>query len=71
MSNTVSLTDAEINRLISILSEYQMRTGKDVEDLLETFRAEELEPEAIYTESMKPPDDSDDPESPWESKTRE
>ncbi|WP_266079929.1 hypothetical protein [Haladaptatus caseinilyticus] len=71
MPNTVSLSDSEINRLVSILSEYQMQTGKSVEDLLETFQEYEREPEKVYSTSMRPPDDGDEGESSWESETRE
>ncbi len=71
MTNTVSLSNREINRLVSILSEYQMQTGKDVEDLLETFRGHKQEPEHVYSTPMQPPDDEAEGESSWESSRRE
>ncbi|SIR83368.1 hypothetical protein SAMN05421858_4041 [Haladaptatus litoreus] len=66
---TVDLSNSDINRLVSILSEYQMQTGKDVEDLLETFREKKQEPEEVYSTPTRPPDESgetDDNESSWE-----
>ncbi|WP_227773234.1 hypothetical protein [Haladaptatus pallidirubidus] len=63
---TIDLSDSDINRLVSILSEYQMQTGKDVEDLLETFQQEKQEPEEVYSTSMQPPDESNENESSWE-----
>ncbi|WP_049972327.1 hypothetical protein [Haladaptatus cibarius] len=68
MMNTIELSNSDINRLVSILSEYQMRTGNDVEDLLETFQEEKQEPQEVYSTSMQPPDESGetDDESSWE-----
>ncbi|WP_423746363.1 hypothetical protein V5735_17345 (plasmid) [Haladaptatus sp. SPP-AMP-3] len=57
MSNTVSLTDDDINRLLSILREYRMQTGEDVSDLIETFEEHERRPEHEYSTSMGSPDE--------------
>ncbi|WP_227376960.1 hypothetical protein [Haladaptatus halobius] len=56
MSNTVNLTDDELRQLVSILSEYQMRTGEDLEDLVEKFKAHQRDPESVYSTSLEPPD---------------
>ncbi|WP_175424124.1 hypothetical protein [Haladaptatus sp. W1] len=57
MSNTVSLTDDDINRLLSILREYRIQTGEDVSDLIETFEEHERRPEHEYPTSMESPDE--------------
>lgn len=57
MSNTVSLTDDDINRLLSILREYRMQTGENVSDLIETFEEHERRPEHEYSTSMGSPDE--------------
>ncbi len=49
MPTTVSLTDDEIGRLLSILREYRMETGDDVSGLVETFEEHEREPEQEYS----------------------
>lgn len=56
MTNSVSLTDDEIRQLVSILSEYQMRTGEDIEDLVEKFKEHQRNPESVYSTSLEPPD---------------
>ncbi|MFH5843326.1 hypothetical protein [Haladaptatus sp. DYF46] len=52
MPNTVSLSDDDIKRIVSILREYRMQTGEDVSDLVETFEEHERRPEHEYTTDL-------------------
>ncbi|WP_190303850.1 hypothetical protein [Haladaptatus sp. R4] len=54
MPTTVSLTDDEVRRILSILREYRMQTGDDVSDLVETFEEHERKPEKEYTNPADP-----------------
>ncbi len=54
MPTSVSLTDDEIERIVSILREYRMQTGEDISDLVETFEEHERKPEQEYTTSVDP-----------------